>query len=220
MLIDLVIPGLSLASCGPTRTIAQLSAALAGCEDTEVRLISQARTGVDTLLPLHSNGIWHPLNHWCARAARRHDIPLVIQPRGMLEPWALGWRATKKRLALALYQRRDLESAALLVATAEQEAENLRRFGLRQPIAIIPNGVDLLGGKVASTSEAAARKSLRYALFLSRVHPIKGLENLLRVWAKTQPQDWILQIAGPDEGRHLGQVLALAERLGDRDTLG
>ncbi|MCF7995745.1 MAG: glycosyltransferase [Chromatiaceae bacterium] len=117
-------------------------------------------------------------------------------------------------MALALYQRRDLETAALLVATAEQEAENLRRFGLRQPIAIIPNGVDLLGGKVASTSEAAARKSLRYALFLSRVHPKKGLENLLRAWAKTQPQDWILQIAGPDEGGHLAQVLALAKRLG------
>ncbi|NCC35105.1 MAG: hypothetical protein EOM24_24300, partial [Chloroflexia bacterium] len=181
MLIDLVIPGLSLAAGGPTRTVVQLSAALAACSGAEVRLISQARSGADILLPqksaveshvdynrrtsslrlglsgrralqralaqkapqiLHSNGIWHPLNHWCARAARRHGIPLVIHPRGMLEPWALGWRATKKRLALGLYQRRELESAALLVATAEQEAENLRRFGLRQPIAVIPNGVD------------------------------------------------------------------------------
>lgn len=259
MLIDLVIPDLSLAAGGPTRTVVQLSTALACCSDTAVRLISQAHTGVDSLLPnhksavetgvgyttsaarlklglpgretlqralakkhpqiIHSNGIWHPLNHWAARAARRHAIPLVIHPRGMLEPWALGWHATKKRLALALYQRRDLESAALLVATAEQEAENLRRLGLHQPIAVIPNGVDLQGGRSASCTEAVGPRTIRHALFLSRVHPKKGLENLLMAWANIQPRGWVLQIAGPDEGGHLRQVLALAERLGISEQL-
>lgn len=258
MLIDLVIPGLSLAAGGPTRTVVQLSAALAVCSGAEVRLISQARSGAhilllqksaveshidDTTCPsslrlglpgrralqrvlaqqrpqiLHSNGIWHPLNHWCARAARRHGIPLVIHPRGMLEPWALGWRATKKRLALALYQRRDLESAALLVATAEKEAENLRRIGLRQPIAVIPNGVDLVGGKWPSPTEANAPRAVRHALFLGRVHPVKGLENLLGAWAKVQPEGWILQLAGPNEGGYLGNVMALAERLGITDRV-
>lgn len=163
---------------------------------------------------LHSNGIWHPLNHWCAHAARRLGVPLVIQPHGMLEPWALGWRANKKRLAMALYQRRDLESAALLVATAEQEAENLRRLNLRQPIAVIPNGVDLQGGTGAYATEDASSKTIRHAVFLGRVHPVKGLGNLLRAWAKCQPRQWILQIAGPDEGGHLGEVLGLAKRLG------
>ena len=253
MLIDLVIPGLSLAAGGPTRTVVQLSDALAECSGVAVRLISQSQNGTEILLPqkdavkccvgkttyaaslklglpgrqamqrslaekqpqiYHTNGIWNPLSLWCARAARRHAIPLVIQPRGMLEPWALGWRATKKRLALALYQRRDLESAALLVATAEQEAENLRRFGLPQPIAVIPNGVDLVGGKWPAATEAAVPSAVRHALFLGRVHPVKGLENLLKAWAKAQPNGWILQIAGPDEGGHLADVLTLADRLG------
>ena len=258
MLIDLVIPGLSLAAGGPTRTVVQLSDALADCSGVAVRLISQSYVGAEILLPqkdavkccvgqttsaaslklglsgrqamqralaekqpqiYHINGIWNPLSHWCARAGRRHAIPLVIQPRGMLEPWALGWRATKKRLALALYQRRDLESAALLVATAEQEGENLRRFGLRQPIAVIPNGVDLVGGKWPCATEAATPRAVRHALFLGRVHPVKGLENLLGAWAKVQPEGWILQLAGPDEGGHLGDVLALAERLGISDQV-
>jgi hypothetical protein len=67
-----------------------------------------------------------------------------------LEPWALVWRSRKKNLALWAYQRRDLESAAVLFATAEQEAEAFRRFGLRQPIAVIPNGVgfNIDGGSV------------------------------------------------------------------------
>ena len=258
MLIDLVIPGLSLAAGGPTRTVVQLSDAFADCSDVAVRLISQSYVGAEILLPqkdaveccvgqttraaslklglsgrqamqralgekqpqiYHINGIWSPLSHWCARAAKRHAIPLVIQPRGMLEPWALGWRATKKRLALALYQRRDFESAALLVATAEQEAENLRRFGLRQPIAVIPNGVDLVGGKWPSATKAGAPRAVRHALFLSRIHPKKGLENLLKAWAKVRPEGWKLQLAGPDEGGHLGDVLALAERRGISDQI-
>lgn len=167
----------------------------------------------------HLNGIWHPLSHWCARAAHRHGIPLVIQPHGMLEPWALGWRSTKKRWALAVYQRRDIDSAALLVATAQQEADNLRSLGFRSAIAVIPNGVDLCGDKIADVGEGGVSKALRHALFLSRVHPKKGLLTLLRAWAAVQPQEWVLQVAGPDEGGHLGEVMALAERLGIRDKV-
>ena len=143
MNIDMVVPGLSLAAGGPTRTVVKLCDALASGVGAEVRLISQQKqSDAEVLLPrekaiethiersarsvsfelglpgrkavreafaqrrpqiLHSNGIWHPLNHWATSAARCHQIPFVIHPRGMLEPWALGWRATKKRLALAVY---------------------------------------------------------------------------------------------------------------------
>lgn len=168
---------------------------------------------------LHCNGIWHPLNHWCASVARTCCIPLVIQPRGMLEPWALGHRAWKKRLALALYQRADLESAALLVATAEQEAEHFRQFGLQQPIAVIPNGVDLQAAKTSCNTSTRQHDGLRRALFLGRVHPVKGLLHLLAVWATLDPQGWLLQIAGPDEDGHLAEVLAKARQLGILDGL-
>ena len=186
---------------------------------TGFRANARERCTRQRLQLIHDHGLWLPSNHASVSLARELGLPLVISPRGMLEPWALGWRATKKRLALALYQRRDLESAALLVATSEQEAENLRRFGLRQPIAVIPNGVDLVGGKWPCATEAATPRAVRHALFLGRVHPVKGLENLLGAWAKVQPEGWILQLAGPDEGGHLGDVLALAERLGISDQV-
>ena len=259
MNIDMVVPSLSSAAGGPTRTVVQLCDELVLSGGAEVRLISQQKqSDAEVLLPrekaiethiersarsvsfelglpgrkavreafaqrrpqiLHSNGIWHPLNHWATSAARCHQIPFVIHPRGMLEPWALGWRATKKRLALAVYQQRDLESAALLIATADQEAENFRRLGLRQPIAVIPNGVDLEGGRAASFEEVASSGGKRRALFISRVHPIKGLQNLLEAWAATETRDWILQIAGPDEGNHLRDVLELAGQLGVSDQV-
>ena len=86
-------------------------------------VINSVRT--DPPLLIHDHGIWSPANHFVAMAARRFQIPLVIHTRGMLEPWALGYHAWKKRLAMSVYQRRDLESAALLFVTAEQEAESV-----------------------------------------------------------------------------------------------
>jgi len=104
---------------------------------------------------LHSHGLWHPGNLWSARAARAWGVPVIVHPRGMLEPWALQQKAWKKRLALAIFQRRDLHSASALIATSEMEYQNLRRFGLRQPIAVIPNArpapVVSLHGRRATT---------------------------------------------------------------------
>lgn len=163
---------------------------------------------------LHDHGIWMPANHSAAAFARSQNIPLLIHPRGMLEPWALDFRSWKKRLALKFYQRYDLESAVLLFATAEKEAHSIRRIGLRQPIAIIPNGVDLpfMGSYDSMQRWRSCRK--RNALFLSRIHPIKGLLNLVEAWGRVRPERWRLQIAGPDEGGHLDEVMQRVRELG------
>lgn len=258
MIIDQVVASLNPHAGGPTRTVLQLSNALANYEDLRVRVISQLALGLDIAKPnssrmevlvgssssklkirlglpgrnimssalsmvrpdiFHCNGIWHPLNHWCSCAARQHGLPLVIQPRGMLAPWALAWKPGKKRLALALYQQRDLETAALLVATAEQEAVHFRQFGLRQPIVVIPNGIDL--SKVSPHCRVVHAKPdvPRNALFLGRIHPVKGLLNLLEAWFAVDTRRWVLQLAGPDEGGHLAEVLAAAARLGIADQV-
>ncbi len=172
---------------------------------------SEVRVGTPDLL--HSHGLWTPVNHWTARLARRAGIPLVIQPRGMLEPWALAYRSWKKRLALLLYQRRDLASAVLLVATAEQEAENFRQLGLRQPIAIIPNGTDLPEWRDRADPQGSPRKML----FLSRIHPVKGLLNLVQAWKTVRPSGWKMVVAGPDEGGHQQIVEAAIRQAGLQD---
>ena len=197
------------------------------------RALRQAcRNGAPDLI--HSHGVWHPANHWAARAARRWGLPLIVQPRGMLEPWALGQKAGKKRLALALFQRRDLETAAALVATAEMEYQNLRWLGLRQPVAVIPNGVSLLAGAEADAVEdfvprgagetqgcrerrVRGQERERIVLFLSRVHPKKGILELVRAWSQVAPlapAAWRLRIVGPDEVSHWAEVARLVDTLG------
>lgn len=166
---------------------------------------------------IHSHGLWVPLNHWAVSIGRRNDIPVVVQPHGMLEPWSLAHKAWKKKLAMALFQWRDLEEAQLLVATSSVEHENIRRLGLRQPVAIIPNGVDLNVGAIPATLAQADRQ--RVALFLSRVHPVKGLLNLVRAWAQLAPVGWRLRIAGPDEAGHLEEVMVLVRALGVQNSV-
>ncbi|MGD8275633.1 MAG: glycosyltransferase, partial [Thiohalocapsa sp.] len=156
---------------------------------------------------IHSHGVWHPAGHWAARAARAWRVPLILHPRGMLEPWALGQKAWKKRLALAAFQRRDLQQAWVLVATSVLERDNLRALGLRQPVAVVPNGVALpADADVGAPDDGAQAGRQRVALFLSRVHPKKGVIELVHAWSQAAPRGWRLVIAGPDEGGHAAEV--------------
>ena len=162
---------------------------------------------------VHSHGLWLPVNHWASQVARRKCIPLIVQPHGMLEPWALNHKAWKKRIAMALFQRRDLEIAQVIVATAITEYESVRKLGLLQPVAVIPNGANFAMNRAANLPCASRDTDNRTVLFLSRVHPKKGLLNLIHAWARLAPLGWRLRIAGPDEGGHLRDIMGLAQKL-------
>lgn len=219
-LLTQAVPGSeTLASCCPqvNRVAAESGSQLAMKLGLPFRreLGRVIRTVRPTLI--HNHGLWMPLNHWAVSLGRRSGIPVIVQPHGMLEPWALNHKAWKKKLAMALFHWRDLESARLLVATSSVEYENIRKLGLRQPVAVIPNGVDLNVGPLLAKTAPADRQ--RVALFLSRVHPVKGLLNLVRAWAQLAPVGWRLYIAGPDEAGHLREVMALIRQLGVQDSV-
>jgi len=165
---------------------------------------------------VHIHGLWVPFLHRVARAARRRGVPFVISPQGMLTPWALGAKRLKKRLALAAYQGLDLRTAALVHATAEPEVEDIRRLGLRQPIVVAPFGIEI------PAPPPPRRGDVRTAVFISRLHPKKGLPYLLDAWARLEglraggagrPR-WRLVIAGPDEGGHQAELVARAAAVG------
>ena len=199
---------------GPSRSVPALVAALADA-GVEARLHvadRDGRPGVAADL-VHDHGLWLPANHAAARAAARAGVPFVVSPRGMLEPWALAHRRWKKRAAWALYQRRDLCAAAAVHATSEAEAESVRRAGVRAPVAVVPNGVHLPG------TAARARGTLRRALYLSRIHPVKGLPMLVEAWAAVRPAGWELVVAGPDEGGHRAEVEAQVAAAGLTDAV-
>jgi glycosyltransferase involved in cell wall biosynthesis len=150
---------------------------------------------------LHNNALWLPCNHAAASVAASLKIPLITTTRGMLAPWAMAHKRLKKQLAWGLYQNRDIQRAACLHATAEHEYRHMRALGLRQPVAVIPNGIE--------APAAAPRKSTdgpRTILFVGRIYPVKGLLNLVAAWAKVRASGWRIVIAGPDQAGHEAEV--------------
>ncbi len=145
---------------------------------------------------IHSHGLWQMPGIYALETARRHAIPCVVSPRGMLSSVALGFSRTTKAAFRLLFQDRAMRSVSLLHATAESELAEIRAFGLRQPVALLPNGIDLPQVPERQVSEK------RSCLYLGRIHPKKGLDKLVLAWSELEPRfpDWHLRIIGPDEG--------------------
>ena len=167
---------------------------------------------------IHDHGLWLPTNHAAAYAGRVLNVPRIVSPRGMLTAWALSHRGLKKRLAWWLYQRRDLQSADVLHATSADEAKAFRSAGLTQPIAMIPNGVDLPPLSRRSSAKTDASLSTRHSplrtlLFLGRIHPVKGLMDLIAAWSCVKPTGWRVVIAGGDEDGHVEELKAEISKL-------
>jgi glycosyltransferase involved in cell wall biosynthesis len=145
---------------------------------------------------------------------RRSGCPYVVTPRGMLNPRAVRQSRWKKRLAHRWFEGEHLRRANCIRVTSEMEARDCRAFGLRQPIAVVANGI-ADPGDLACCGGGLLSAARRRVLFLSRIHPQKGIDHLLRAWASVQDGflDWELVIAGPDEVGHRATLAALSNRL-------
>lgn len=144
---------------------------------------------------LHAHSLWMMQTYYAYKAAKGKDVKLCIHIHGTLSPWALQRSRLKKRLSLIfLKQRKALKRADLLIASCEEEYRDIRNFGLKNPVAIIANGIEIPD---LSSSVIKKEKTL---VFLSRIHPKKGIDILLKSWKVLQDKypDWNLQIAGND----------------------
>ena len=175
------------------------------------RAIADAARTADVV---HNHGIWLAPNLGAAAAARRAGKPFVCSPRGMLSAEALAFSSAKKRVVWALGQRAALQRARCLHATSEMELAEIRARGLKPPVAIIPNGIDI--PPPAPHQVRGEASGLRTVLSLGRLHPKKGLDSLLHAWSRIEAAhpDWRLRIVGPAEDGHDKELAALAASLG------
>jgi glycosyltransferase involved in cell wall biosynthesis len=166
---------------------------------------------------VHIHGVWTPVLAAFAREASLRGIPYVMAPHGMLEPWSLSVRRTRKLLALKTYQGAVLAGAAAVHATSELEARNLRRLtGNGTPVFVVPNAVESPRG--GFTGPAPSPGGKRVLLFLSRLHEKKGLEMLLGAWNELRPRDWRLLIVGNGDARYLARLTDFCESQGVPDV--
>jgi glycosyltransferase involved in cell wall biosynthesis len=129
----------------------------------------------------------------------------------MLSPWSLSRSRALKKVLWVLKEARSFREASLVHATSALEETELRVLGLGAPIAVVSNGVDT-EGEYAASRVADARSSVdsgarRRILFLSRLHPKKGLDLLQQAWSTLPPNLAVeLVIAGHGEAGAISAV--------------
>ena len=165
---------------------------------------------------VHFHGLLQYASTVASRAlASAADRPAtVLSPHGMFAAPAIAHKQLRKWLATLLYQRQALGCIDAFHVTSRAECDDVRAAGWHQPVAIIPFGVE-----VPADVPKRVDHSPRTALFLSRIHPIKGIVDLVAAWGAARPKNWRLVIAGPDECGHLREVIRTIERYGLGDTV-
>lgn len=158
---------------------------------------------------LHLHGLWQYSSVQTRSWQRRTGRPVMISPRGMLEPWALKNSGWKKRVARLIFEDANLNAASCLHALNQSEANAMRNLGLLNPIAVIPNGADLPAeGETHERPAWLPDDGRKLLLFLGRLHPKKGLRELIAAWAELKRSapataaKWRVVIAGWDDGGH------------------
>nr|WP_238147087.1 glycosyltransferase [Rhizorhabdus dicambivorans] len=153
---------------------------------------------------VHSHSLWMLMNIAPGLIVPGAHAKLICSPHGTLSAWALSHSRGRKQLVWPL-QRQVLARADLLHATADPEHDDIRANGFDAPVAVIANGIDL--PQLPPRPDGHGR----LLLFLSRIHPVKGIEALLEAWSRVAPDNpnWELMIAGPGEASY---VAALADQ--------
>ncbi len=157
------------------------------------QLVAALKSSAADLIHLH--GLWQYPSIACLKSQK----PYLTTIHGMLDQWAIKNSGAKKRIASFLYEKTALKKASCLQAFTRQELSDIRAFGLKNPVCIIPNGVDVPEVEHLRTIIPDWKKEIpvggKVLLYLGRIHPKKGLTNLIKAWKKIQGAKFVESLA-------------------------
>lgn len=181
--------------------------------------VKAAYAHIDRLKPeiIHLHCMWEALIRRIASHARKRRIPYVVSTHGMLHPYALSLKRLKKWVYLQLFGGL-VSGAGELYALNGEEADYIeRRF--KRPSSVLANGIAVEDYSAAECGSFRARVPALgdkpFILFVGRLHPIKGIDNLIRSYAYARARGLGLELAivGPNECQQ-PELEALASELG------
>ena len=160
-------------------------------------------------------GLWKYFSKSCLNWYKKTGRPYMIAPHGMLDPWAMRNHKMRKKLLMLLYQRSHLSNAACIRALNTAELKAIRGLGFKNPVCVIPNGVDL--PEIPDDKQPTGDRPT--ILFLGRLHPKKGVEVLLDSWQQFvahSGRDYMLKIVGWGDSSYVEKLKQLikTENLG------
>ena len=156
----------------------------------------------------HVHGLWHPLGLMVRRFAVANGKPYVVSTHGMLDSWSMGQGRIKKLIYYHLVEKRNLQQAARIIFTTEEERRHVMLpevNNLESNIVLLgandPPGVDrgLLRKKFIDRYPAVQGKKI--ILFFGRLHEKKGLHRVIEFLPQIlrQAPDTLLLVVGDGE---------------------
>jgi glycosyltransferase involved in cell wall biosynthesis len=171
-------------------------------------------------------GSWNYYFFTGCRLARRFQRPYVVRPEGNLSPYALSHKPLRKKIWWALFDKKYFQKAAVVLALTQEEVDQIRGMDITTRIEIITNGINLQEYQEAMSRKQIEQhypqlKNRRWLLFMSRFHPIKGLDLLLPAFAAIHRnyRDVVLILAGPDESNYRRTVEQMVRDLDLHDSV-
>ena len=164
---------------------------------------------------IHVHGVFKPIQGGAVKAAKQENVPVIISPHGMLEPWLWKQKGVVyyglKRLYWNILLKPTLKKADYVHAITDQEAETLKKEFPNVPQIQISNAIELAEYR----GEQKEPDADRYLLFIGRLHPKKGVDLLIHAFDKSAVEHVRLVIAGPDfDVDYTHQLKQQVEQLG------
>jgi glycosyltransferase involved in cell wall biosynthesis len=188
-----------------------------GDEGASLQLLRWLWNNVASYDVVHIHALFHRTSSAAARIARIRGVPYVVRPLGTLSPYTFTHRRQLlKKIYFSLVERRTIEHAAAVHFTAPQEMTKAARLGLRTPAFVIPNPFEAQSPALARPEDTSME-----VLFMSRLHPVKGLQLLLRAFAGLalkHPASRLV-IAGTGAPGYVNQLKQEAGELGIDDRV-
>ena len=184
------------------------------------------RSNVARFDVVHIHALFSFSSTAAARTARRHCVPYIVRPLGVLNRWGLeNRRAFLKQISLRLVELPILRDAAAIHYTSEAEKLEASRISntiASQKSAVIPLPIEVADGNPEDFRQRFPHVSGRkMILFLSRIDEKKGIELLLDAFAtvRRQVSDAVLVVAGKGAASYVQRLCQRAKELGIADVV-
>ena len=149
---------------------------------------------------LHMEALWRYPQLLMTSWKKHKKAPIVCTPHGMLDPYIIKNQGVVKRLVSNLFFQKSLEAVDCYHALCQKELEDIRAYGLKQPVAIIPNGINLPDPDL----KFEKTDNKKHLLYLGRLHKKKGVDLLLKALAAINREEkglldnWQIDLVGWD----------------------
>ena len=161
---------------------------------------------------VHIYSWYHHIGIEFFKAAKKYNIPLIFTAMGTLQNDAQSFYKTQKSIIDYMFTKKIINYANVLHSVGHSEIESYIQYGgKKEKIIQVENGIELKDFELTDSTNILKKLDIMekpYILFLSRIHPKKGLELLLSAFKElTQSNDEIYLVsAGSGENDYVQKI--------------